>query len=469
MDNSTAVPTLRVMRLQSPELHLAASGNLADRCALHTSLCLPDSLGVYVGETFSAYLGILNASKTQPIRKLTVSAQLQTPSARWQLPAPRLDSNPEIPPNGGVDAIVSHDVEEAGQHILRVEVGYVTLEGASKTFRKFYRFNVVAPLTFRTVAARWGDSTCLVSVAVEHASASASTPTPAASPQPSVGSAVTETLVVATVDFVPADGLAVEPLSITPPSDAPVTRSAVQLFDQARVLAPGSSVRHLFRVTAHSRDAILRGIAAGDLLGRAVVTWRKAMGETGRVSSAPLHCPAVVVPPIAPLDDGEGAGSPPFVVHKSGLSVDVAAAAAASQARGGPPDASDWSVRLPVTVEAIDPPARLKLHVARPVQFLVVNHAPQPRTLQVQFSLGGVVKSGGANHLADGGSAGVAVCGRSVQTLDHVPPNGGSAVVTATLLPLAAGLLTMGGCAVVDLLSGQEIPQPPLFRVLVEE
>ena len=50
---------------------------------------------------------------------------------------------------GWVDAIVSHDIEEAGQHILRVEVAYVTVEGHSKTFRKLYRFNVPCHPVFK--------------------------------------------------------------------------------------------------------------------------------------------------------------------------------------------------------------------------------------------------------------------------------------------------------------------------------
>jgi Protein of unknown function (DUF974) len=43
------------------------------------------------GETFTAYLGVLNVSRTLHVTRLTVSAQLQTPSQRWQL-ASRLDA-----------------------------------------------------------------------------------------------------------------------------------------------------------------------------------------------------------------------------------------------------------------------------------------------------------------------------------------------------------------------------------------
>jgi hypothetical protein len=40
---------------------------------------------IHVGETFTAYLGALNVSKTLNVTRLTVTAQLQTPSQRWHL------------------------------------------------------------------------------------------------------------------------------------------------------------------------------------------------------------------------------------------------------------------------------------------------------------------------------------------------------------------------------------------------
>ena len=53
---------------------------------LSSAMCLPDSFGViHVGETFTAYLGALNVSKTLNVTRLTVTAQLQTPKGGWQL------------------------------------------------------------------------------------------------------------------------------------------------------------------------------------------------------------------------------------------------------------------------------------------------------------------------------------------------------------------------------------------------
>ena len=433
----TAVPTLRVMRLQSPELHHCVSGSLGNRSLLESYLCLPDSLSVHVGETFSAYLGILNTSTSWPIRQLSVSAQLQTPSQRRQLPS-RLDSAKQsggidIEPQSGVDAIVSHAIEEPGQHILRVEVGYLTTEGGSKTFRKFYRFMVTSPLNIRHSAVRSGDDCCFVSLEVECNAATNSSGVP---------------LVISDVDFLPVDGLSAVRIGDkkTISSDDSKT-SALNLFDGAGVMMPGGSSRYLFRIEASAKQAVLRGIAAGDVLGKATFRWRKAMGETGQCYSPPIHCPPIEPSFVSSGTDQFLYGTSKFVVHRSGLSVDVASAAARNR-----PDA--LLAKLPVTVEPIDPPSHMELNVPKEVQFLVVNHSEHSMNLQFQLRLAQM--------------AGLVVCGPSFRSLGEVSPKGGSTVVVARFLPLAAGLMRLQGCVVVDLVSGREIQQPPLFHVFVE-
>eukprot|EP00970_Alexandrium_tamarense_P012718 scaffold3056_cov187-Alexandrium_tamarense.AAC.19 len=68
------------MRLQAPQLGQPSAGALLSPTHLLSSnLLLPDSFGViHVGETFSAYLGVLNPSSDLPVRGLTVTVQLQT-------------------------------------------------------------------------------------------------------------------------------------------------------------------------------------------------------------------------------------------------------------------------------------------------------------------------------------------------------------------------------------------------------
>lgn len=73
----------------------------------------------------------------------------------------------DVPPEAGIDAIVSHVLEEPGQHILRVEVGYGSADG-QKTLRKFYRFQVSVPLIINASTFKTGESTCFISLDVQN-------------------------------------------------------------------------------------------------------------------------------------------------------------------------------------------------------------------------------------------------------------------------------------------------------------
>eukprot|EP00978_Attheya_sp_CCMP212_P043163 scaffold277097_cov47-Attheya_sp.AAC.1 len=403
---------------------------------------------IVIGETFTAYLGALNVSNDLPVHCLTVSAQLQTPSRRWHLPS-RLDEDNaaggvEVAPGRVVDTIVSRALDETGQHILRVEVGYGS--NGTKTLRKFYRFNVATPLHIRELTLRAGDASCFVSIAVENAT----------TPGSNGG------LTISSVEFQPPDGLVAEQIgannkTATKGGKDRAEKNAVELFDDCGRLEPGASYRYLFLVRATSADATLRGIACGDDLGKAVFTWNKAMGEAGRIASTSVLCPPSHPPGL--LGDSNvrvimGEGSR-FVVHGSGLSVD-AAAAGANKSSSDPngPDASLNEI-LPVTVEPIDPPSRMKLAVPQEVQLLIVNHSDQTMNLQLQMRL---------PHMS-----GVVVCGPSFKNLGEIPPAGGSTVLGIRLVALVAGLFRAQGCCMVDLTSGREIPQPPLFNVFVEK
>jgi hypothetical protein len=191
------------------------------------------------------------------VRRLTVTAQLQTPSQRWPLPS-SLDVGlgVDVPPGDGVDAIVSRALEEAGQHILRVEVGYQTTEGSQKTIRKFYRFNVSNPLSLSERTVRSGDNSCLVSIGVENTSQ-----------HPMV-------ITAATIECQP--GLVSTHIGGISPTKVNGT-SATQLFDSCGFLEPKSSFQYLFQIntTEAYND---RGIACGDELGRAVFEWNETTG-----------------------------------------------------------------------------------------------------------------------------------------------------------------------------------------------
>ena len=449
MDEITpsAVPTLKVMRLQAPQLGQPSSGSLlSSHHLLSSTLLLPDSFGViHVGETFSAYLGVLNASANLPVRGLTVSSQLQTPSRRIQLPS-RLDNTPcDIDPAGGVDAIVSRRLEEVGPHILRVEVGYIS--NGTKSLRKFYRFNVTVPLKITESVTRSGDSTCLVSITVENVMEK----------QGNGGGAVT----VSSVMFEATTGLIAEQINIEQhnPNNSEgggsKKLSAVDLYDSCGRLEPGESHRYLFSIKAESEAAALRGIACGDDLGQACLKYQKAMGELGKVYSNVVVCPATSYLNQA-NSTSDNTAKANFVVHRSGLSVDVAAASAQRSMSPGQQRNNDGSLdeTLPVTVEPIEPPSTMQLSIPEKVSLLIVNHSSQPMNLQIQLRLSEMT--------------GVVVCGPSFVNLGNVAQSGGSCTIDLRLVALVAGLFSVQGCYIVDLNSGMEMKQPALFDVFVK-
>lgn len=452
LQGETAVPTLRVMRLQNPELHTPSSGCLDNQPLLNNALCLPDSLDVYVGETFTAYLGVINSSRQTSIRRLTVTAQLQTPTQRWQLPSP-LDGSTtsttavtgatagglqgygmDVPPMAGVDAVVSHAIEEPGQHILRVEVSSLAADGNLKTFRKFYRFQVTHPVVLRERAVRAGDAACWVTLSIEYVNNAEYANSK-------------DVMVIANVEFQTSNGLTAKCVGkptiqrtnnnnnntsygkkiseVKEETGAKSTLNVLELYDQAHIMQRGTVVRYLFHVQATSEESKLRGLASDDSLGKVVVTWRKSMGEQGRISSAPIICPAANL------------HGPVF---QSGFSVDVAAS-------------PKLAYEYPVTVEPIQSPRRMTWQVPTKLQFLVVNHSTMDKTLQLQFRATG---------------SGLSVYGQSCISLGTVPADGGSKVATVNFVALTAGLLHLDGCYVLDLATDTTIAQPTLMDVLVE-
>lgn len=286
-------------------------------------------------------------------------------------------ANLDISPGKGRDFIISQPLEEIGQHILRVEVSYhafsfnasnniygdstmneqqsLMFGQQQKTLRKFYRFNVSSPLNIKALAMRGGgDASVFVSISATNISK--------------------EGLTIYDCDFQPPFGLTAEKINDGLVSgDKVITknirRKAVDLYDECGILDPGSTRRYLFLVKASSQDALLRGIAVGDELGNAVFSWRKTLGETGRVGSATVFCPP------SEISTGNDDGS--FVVHGSGLSVDVAASAANRSTNQNATKESSGALDslFPVSVEPIDPPTYMNLFVPQEVQLLVVNHS----------------------------------------------------------------------------------------------
>jgi hypothetical protein len=347
----------------------------------------------------------------------------------------------EVSPGRGVDTIVSHALEEPGQHILRVEVGYTSGDGSVKTLRKFYRFHVSNPLVIGEATFRSSDRCCLVSISLSNN-----------------GEASRGGLTICEAGFEAASDLLAEQISVGVQSDATGLQSGARMFDSSGRLEVRQTLKYLFRVSCQS-NAGRKGIAVGDELGKFRFKWRKACGEMGMMASTAIHCPPIAADAVNPNNAGDtmgDKGTSLFVRSqgRSGLSLDVAALAAARLVNPNL-DRGSLDQVLPVTVEPINLPQRVELGVPFKVEFLVTNHSEREMTLQLQFHL---------EHMK-----GFAICGSSFRNLQDVQGRGGNTVVFVSFLPLAPGLLELNGCNIVCLNRGQSFHQPLLAQIVVQE
>jgi len=163
----------KVMRLNRPSFHQAgftaglqalretasdqaeqATGHLphsdAEGCPSE-NLLLPTGFGnIYLGETFTAYISACNTSGSRLMR-LEIRAEIQTGTKR----VPLLDGKPEtvlaqFESNQQVDYIVSHELKEAGVHIMICSGSYLDASGEEKKVRQYFKFQVQKPLSVTT-------------------------------------------------------------------------------------------------------------------------------------------------------------------------------------------------------------------------------------------------------------------------------------------------------------------------------
>lgn len=219
---------------------------------------------------------------------------------------------------------------------------------------------------------------------------------------------------------------------------------ATSLFDNCGRLEIGDKRSYLFTVDTTSGSKPGR-LQAGDDLGTASFTWRKACGEVGRMQSSLLICPnSTVLSGNANRATGKDEKFKPLSEVSPNTTV-ITGLAKDRQAKPGQ--------KLPVTTQPIDPPAQVQMGQPFRIEFLVVNHSEKYMTLQVQFRMEQLI--------------GISVCGPSFKNLDEVPGNGGSVRVAMRFIALTAGLLQLRGCYIADLSTGLEIPQSALCNILV--
>jgi len=111
-------------------------------------LSLPQSFGsIYLGETFSCYVSILNDSSVN-CQEVFLKTDIQTATQRFQLTINK--PKDVLTPDDSIDEVLNYEVKELGAHILICAVTYITLTGEKQYMRRFYKFQVLKPLEVKT-------------------------------------------------------------------------------------------------------------------------------------------------------------------------------------------------------------------------------------------------------------------------------------------------------------------------------
>lgn len=137
-------------------------------------LLLPDSFGdIYIGDTFSAYVAVVNGLDDTVFTKVRMDLHLLVGDKTIELqdtraPDPLSEAeHPELKKDDYIDKIIATTLTDVSSHTLRVTVTYSVGRGMQevKTMRKSYRFNVLQPLEVTVAASKVGDKAavqCLV-------------------------------------------------------------------------------------------------------------------------------------------------------------------------------------------------------------------------------------------------------------------------------------------------------------------
>ena len=142
--------------------------------SLSPYLLLPDSFGdIYIGDTFSAYVAVVNGLDDTIFTKVRMDLHLLVGDKTIDLhdtraPDPLSEGvHPELKKDEYIDKIIAATLTDATSHTLRVNVTYSVGRGMQevKNMRKSYRFNVLQPLEVTVSASKVGDKAavqCLV-------------------------------------------------------------------------------------------------------------------------------------------------------------------------------------------------------------------------------------------------------------------------------------------------------------------
>lgn len=266
--------TFKVMRLNRPNFWTAAPSSglsllLDDSCMTtvgnSSTLCFPAGFGnIYLGETFQAYISACN-NGAQHLTRLEVRAEIQTGTKRL----PLLDGQaansllPSFAPRQCADFVVSHELKEAGVHIMICSGSYLEPSGEEKKVRQYFKFQVQKPLSV-TTKLHFLNNTILLENQIQNMTKAA--------------------LSLGVIKFEPTAHYSRQDLTIADPEHEPGDAKDVPLFGAETVVRPGDVRQFVFRLVPRSGILNASDKASFDL-GRLEMAWQTCLGEPGRLHS----------------------------------------------------------------------------------------------------------------------------------------------------------------------------------------
>ena len=514
-------------------------------------LTMPASFGnIYLGETFTSYICANNES-AHPVRDVILKAELQTStsatrfaltdilSQQRQLARP-LESN-STPPLSSAPAstgghiqllesgktnemIVAHEIKELGTHILSCSIQYTTLDGQQKSFRKFYKFQVLNPLSVKTK----------VNHPASGAPASSTATVPISGGSGAVGSTATgasksgivllEALIqnmsgvamwMERMRFEVSDAFTVQDLNVAieetenscqeqnePGSTTSLLQGkpAINIFGEHDYFAPNDVRQYLYVLAPKPGKELLA--KSTNVLGKLDILWRTQFGETGRLHTsqltrkpAPLEEIAVQVVKVPEIIRLEEVFSNEIVVKNQTLGSGSGSSLPANQQQAHNFGTDQPPTRLvnnnPQTTSnnhlggtlnapplaLAKPPAAVARGTAMPTNRPTDAHQQQQ---QQQHSQAHLLQSSSQTSPAQDQHAmklmltgvkqkmgAILLSGPNSRQLGSVPA-GGEVRVRLDWFPLTSGIQKIGGIRIVDIISGYTIELDHLTNCFVE-
>jgi hypothetical protein len=223
-------------------------------------LLLPQSpVNIYLGETFSSYICVYSETQ-QVVSNVIVKVDLQTCSQR--LPLSVNPPTPQLASDETVNIVIHHEVKEIGNHILVCEVSYQNAAGILKSFRKFFKIQVLKPLDVKTKFYNAENDDVYLEAQVQNITAGP--------------------ICLEKVALDASHLFKVTSLNITPTGES--------IFGKNTLLNPQAICQFLYCLSPNEKlSADLKSLSGATNIGKLDIVWRSNLGERGRLQTSQLQ------------------------------------------------------------------------------------------------------------------------------------------------------------------------------------